>query len=46
MRNKKEDKEEAKYKLGKSIIITLLGLMAIVFGSNLVVNNSVLVAQN
>ena len=29
----------------KSIIITLLGLAAIVFGSNLVVNNSVLVAQ-
>ena len=45
MRNKKEEKEEAKYKLGKSIIITLLGLIAIVFGSNLVVNNSVLVAQ-
>lgn len=45
MRKSKVEKEEAKYKLGKSLILTLLGIIAIVAGSNIVVDSAIEIAE-
>lgn len=41
-----EDREPAKYPLLKSILFVILGLIGIIFGSDLVVDNATLIAQN
>lgn len=41
-----EDSEPPKYNLSKSIIFILLGLLGIIIGSDLVVDNSILIAKN
>lgn len=40
-----KERDKAKYKLGKSLIFVALGLSGIIFGSNLVVDNAVIVAK-
>ena len=39
-KNNKEENEEAPYKIGKSLLFVLIGLVGIVAGSNLVVDNA------
>ena len=41
-KQKKEDKseEKPKFKLGKSLLLVVIGLVGIIFGSNMVVNNA------
>ncbi len=39
-KNKKEKEEPPKYKLGKSLLLTVLGLVGIIIGSNMVVNGA------
>lgn len=49
MRNKKdneEDKDEKIYSLRKSIIYTVFGIIAIVFGSEFVVNSATIIAKD
>ena len=46
MRNKKdEDGEEAKYKIGKSILFTVFGIACIIIGSNVVVDSASRIAS-
>lgn len=46
MRNKKENEDEKpKYSLFKSFIYTIIGIVAIVFGSNMVVDYATLIAK-
>lgn len=44
-RANKEKDEEPKFKLGKSLLLVLVGLVAIILGSEMVVQNSTAVAQ-
>ena len=49
MRNKKdldEDKDEKIYSLSKSIIYTILGIVAVIFGSEFVVNSATSIARD
>lgn len=45
MKKGKDEEEKAEYSMLKSIIFTILGLVAIIFGSNLVVDNAVNIAK-
>lgn len=46
MRSKKEnDDDNAPFKMKKSILLTLIGLIGIVIGSNLVVDNATIIAE-
>lgn len=47
MKKKKEsnEKEEPKFKLGKSLLLVIIGLIGIIIGSNLVVNNATDIAH-
>ena len=44
-KNNKEENEEAPYKIGKSLLFVLIGLVGIVAGSNLVVDNASAIAK-
>ena len=44
-RDNKEENEEAPYKIGKSLLFVLIGLVGIVAGSNLVVDNASAIAK-
>lgn len=44
-KNNKEENEEAPYKIGKSLLFVLMGLVGIVAGSNLVVDNASAIAK-
>lgn len=44
-KNNKEENEEAPYKIGKSLLFVLIGLIGIVAGSNLVVDNASAIAK-
>ena len=44
-KNNKEETEEAPYKIGKSLLFVLIGLVGIVAGSNLVVDNASAIAK-
>ena len=44
-KNNKEENEEAPYKRGKSLLFVLIGLVGIVAGSNLVVDNASAIAK-
>lgn len=44
-KNNKEEKEKAPYKIGKSLLFVLIGLVGIVAGSNLVVDNASAIAK-
>ena len=48
MRNKVDEdgEEKPKYGLKKSILVTILGIIAIVIGSDLIVDNAIIIAQN
>jgi len=48
MRNKvdEDEEEKPKYELKKSILVTILGIIAIVIGSDLIVDNAIIIAQN
>lgn len=46
MRNKSVEENEIKFSLPKSIIYTIIGIIAIVLGSNLVVNNASSIATS
>ena len=41
----KEEEEKPKFKLGISLVLVMIGLIGIVFGSNLVVNNATSIAS-
>ena len=44
-KNNKEENEKAPYKIGKSLLFVLIGLVGIVAGSNLVVDNASAIAK-
>ena len=44
-KNNKEENEKAPYKIGKSLLFVLIGLIGIVAGSNLVVDNASAIAK-
>lgn len=48
MRNKvdEDEEEKPKYSLKKSILVTILGIIAIVIGSDLIVDNAIIIAEN
>ena len=46
IKKKDEKEEEPKFKLGKSLLFVLIGLIGIIFGSNLVVDNASKIATN
>ena len=48
MRNKvdEDEEEKPKYGLKKSILVTILGIIAIIIGSDLIVDNAIIIAEN
>ena len=47
MKNKKNyDNEEAKYTLGKSFLFTIIGIISVIFGSDLVVSSATSIARS